>query len=223
MDTDAGDIHILIADGHGLFREGLQHLLEKQPRFRVVGNSGDSLQVLGLVEQLQPDILLLDPRLRYAGGIDVLTSIRRADKPRTIILAADVDRGQASEAFRLGARGVIPRQSGIAALFQCIDAVASGKYWVIREVSADRPKIDEGPNKTGQNKYNLTKRESEIVAAAVSGKSNREIAQQFSISVQTVKHHLTSIFDKVGVYNRLELSLFVIHHGWHTRQTSNGG
>ena len=227
MNAGRAEIRILIADNHSLFREGLRSLLEMQSGFRVVGESGDGKEVLPLVEQLQPDILLLDLRMRNAGGIDILRSLpSSAGKPRAIVLAADIDKKQVSEAFRVGARGVILKEAGIASFFQCINAVAAGQYWVIREASANLPKLEEARDdlekKERPDNFALTKRELEVVAAVVSGKSNREIAEQFSISVQTVKHHLTSIFDKLGVYNRLELSLFVIHHRSLMKQGSNG-
>lgn len=227
MNAGRAEIRILIADNHSLFREGLRSLLEMQPGFRVVGESGDGKEVLPLVGQLQPDILLLDLRMRNAGGIDILRSLPpSAGKPRVIVLAADIDKKQVSEAFRVGARGVILKEAGVASFFQCINAVAAGQYWVIREASANLPKLEEARDdlekKERPDNFALTKRELEVVAAVVSGKSNREIAEQFSISVQTVKHHLTSIFDKLGVYNRLELSLFVIHHRSLMKQGSNG-
>jgi len=225
MSTERAVIRILIAGNHCLFREGLRSLLETQPGFAVVGEAADRAETLRLVEELQPDILLLDLGTKKVEGNDVLRSLRpSAKKLNAVVMASGMDNKQIAEAFALGARGVILREVGVASLFQCVNAVAAGQYWLIRKPSANRPKLDEGLDDlkkgTHPNDFALTKRELEIVAAVVSGKTNREIAQQFSISPQTVKHHLTSIFDKLGVYNRLELSLFVIHHRSLIRPTS---
>lgn len=211
------DIQIVIADCHCLFREGLRDLLETQPGFHVLGEAGDVPELLRLLRQLEPDVLLLDLRMRDASGVDVLQALSLAGKrPRTIAMAVDIDKRQASDVFKLGARGVILKESRAASLFECINAVAAGLYWVIREPATECPVLEQGRDDFKKQlrpaNFSLTNRELEIVAAVVSGKSNNEIAGQFSISVQTVKHHLTSIFDKVGVYNRLELSLFVVHH-----------
>jgi DNA-binding NarL/FixJ family response regulator len=102
-------------------------------------------------------------------------------------------------------------------LFKSIQSVIAGHYWIGRDCVADiaqllqelKPNASEAPR---QKTYGLTPRELEIASAIVSGCTNKQIAQQFSISELTVKHHLRRIFDKVGVYSRLELALFAMHH-----------
>ena len=215
MRKSATDIRVLIADDHRLFREGLRNLLDAQPDFRVVGEASDGREVLRLVERLKPDVLLLNPRMPNISGMEILRSLPpSAERSRTIFLTADSDMNEVSEAFRFGARGIIPEESDLTSLFQCIRAVAAGQYWVIREALATFPKPDEGRpdlKRKGWD-FSLTGRELEVVAAVILGKTNREIAEQFSISEQTVKHHISNIFEKCGVYNRLELSLFAIRN-----------
>ena len=122
-----------------------------------------------------------------------------------------------TQAFELGARGVVLKDSATAVLLQCIHAVMAGQYWLGQQGVAD---LDEtlkqhrsAEKKSSPQKYGLTPREIEVMKTVISGCSNKEIATQLSISEQTVKHHITSIFDKLGVYNRLELALFAFHHG----------
>lgn len=213
------DVRILIADDHSLFREGLKGLLEDQPGFRVVGEALDGREALEMTGRLKPDILLLDLQMPVLHGMEVLKLLgASAKQTRIIVLAAVVEKDQLSQTFRLGARGVILKESATTSLFSCISAVRANQYWVLREAISDLSQMRDSAAYFGETKgrpkdYGLTSREMEVVTAIVAGKTNREIAGAFSISEQTVKHHVTNVFDKVGVYNRLELALFAIHHG----------
>ncbi|MBP1609119.1 MAG: two component transcriptional regulator, LuxR family [Acidobacteria bacterium] len=219
MARPATEIRIVIADENTLLREGLRSMLEEQPGFRVVGEAAEVQKVAQLAEELMPDILLLDMKTSHLPAIEALQSIvKKHKKTRVILLAGAIERGQASEAFRLGARGVMRKDSDPGLLFKCIRAVMAGQFWVMREAISDLAHIvdaeslpEEGTSRP--KNFSLTPREMEILAAVVSGLTNREIAGRFSISEQTVKHHVTNIFDKLGVYNRLELALFAVHHG----------
>jgi DNA-binding NarL/FixJ family response regulator len=214
-----GDLRILIADDHSLFREGLRGLLEERPGFAVVGEGADGRETLELVRELEPSLLLIDLQMPKVSGLEVLRQLGAAASGlRTIVLAAAIEKDQLEEAFRLGARGVILKEATTSLLLECIRAVLADKYWVMREAVSDLSTVRAGESSTGaptprSKNFGLTSREMEVLAAIVAGRANREIAAQFSISEQTVKHHVTKIFDKVGVYNRLELALFAIHHG----------
>jgi len=211
-------IRIVVADDHTIFRDGLKNLLEADRRFRVVGEACDGEEAVNLVTRLKPDILLLDLVMPRVSGMEALRRIVAAAVPTGVIMVVDaVERDDVLEVFRLGGRGYVSKESATAALFAGICAVAAGQYWMGREPFADLEKAiatltrsavkDERPKDFG-----LTPRELEIVSAVVTGHSNREIARKLSISEQTVKHHLTNIFDKAGVFNRLELALFAINH-----------
>jgi DNA-binding NarL/FixJ family response regulator len=210
-------IRIVIADDHTIFREGLKPLLSGQPGFKVVGEASDGGEACKLVEKFKPDILLLDLFMPKMNGLDVLTALAEShSNVRTILLSGAMEGEEITKAFELGARGVVLKDSATSILFQSIHTVMAGEYWIgsqsatcLVETLKQQRSVEK---KVAPKNYGLTPREMEIMKAAVSGCSNKEIAAQYSISEQTVKHHITSIFDKLGVYNRLELTLFVFHH-----------
>ena len=219
MNSNSTEVRILIADDHSLFREGLRALLEELSNFRVVGEAADGQQTLRLLAKLKPDLLLLDLAMPRLSGMEVLRQMEKSEgRPRIIVLAAAIEPEQIREAFSLGAHAVILKESATALLLSCIEAVLAGKLWVGREAVANSSHIPDESQpllkpESRSNQFGLTKREMEILTAIVAGNTNHELAYQFSISEQTVKHHITHIFDKMGVYNRLELALFAIHHG----------
>ncbi len=210
-------IRVLIADDYPIFRDGLRKLVDSQPDFRVVGEAGNNAEILKLARQLQPDVLLLNVALPGQGGLEVLQELANSSCPvRTVVLAAAMEKEQILEALHLGARGILLKDSTTELLHKSIRTVMAGQHWLGRKgvsdlVQAFRDSLSS--NENGQKKiFGLTPRELEMVAAIVAGYTNRDIAQNFSLSEQTVKHHLTNIFDKLGVSNRLELALFAVHH-----------
>ncbi len=214
---DSRKTRILIADDHTIFRDGLRRLLESEPEFQVTGEAGDGAEALQLAQQLKPDILLLDLAMPRMPGLETLRELSQQGSPvRTILLTAAIEKRQIVEALQMGARGVIMKDAATTLLMKGIRTVMNGQFWVGREAVADmvtylREKAAQQPPPPAKA-YGLTKRELEILSTIVSGLSNKEIAQKFSLSEDTVKHHLTNIFDKVGVSSRLELALFAINH-----------
>ncbi len=214
---DSRKTRILIADDHTIFRDGLRRLLESEPEFQVTGEAADGVEALQLAQQLKPDILLLDLAMPRMPGLETLRELSTQGSPvRTILLTAAIEKRQIVEALQMGARGVIMKDAATTLLMKGIRTVMNGQFWVGREAVADmvgylRDKAAQTPPPPAKA-YGLTKRELEILSTIVSGLSNKEIAQKFSLSEDTVKHHLTNIFDKVGVSSRLELALFAINH-----------
>ena len=211
-----GRIRIVIADDHPIFRDGLRRLVEHEPGFELVGEASNGLDTLEVLAKTKPDVLLLDLAMPKLSGMEVLRKLSRARLPmKVIMLTAAIEQPQITEALRLGARGVVMKDSATQMLVKSIHCVLEGQYWVGRDnvsgliqalQKADMPR--ERPEET----YRLTAREREVINAIVEGFTNKEIAVRYKISERTVKHHLSNIFDKVGVSNRLELALFSVNH-----------
>ena len=209
-------IRVFIANGHGLFRDGLKRLLEAGG-FMVVGETADGEAVVSLVAKTQPDVILLDLAMPRQDGMEVLRRLSAAELPaRTLLMMSSTEKTQVVRALKMGAYGVIPQESTSQRLYESIRCIVSGQYWIGRDNVSDLVKAlreDNPPEGTPrQRRFGLTPRELEIITLVVAGYSNPGIAQKFSISEQTVKHHISNIFDKLGVSNRLELALFAVNH-----------
>jgi two-component system, NarL family, nitrate/nitrite response regulator NarL len=218
MNESRKAIRIFFSDDHTLFRETLKKVFDSEKDFLVIGEAGDGEETVRAVKQLEPDILLLERQLPKLSGMDVLRSLSDAGtKTRSIVLTAEIGRDQIQEAFRLGARGLVLKESSAQVLVSSIRSVMAGRYWMMGESFLNLDQIanmltENTPKDIKPKNFSLTPRELKVIAAVISGCTNKEIAKQFSISEQTVKHHITNIFDKLGVFNRLELSLFALHH-----------
>jgi two-component system, NarL family, nitrate/nitrite response regulator NarL len=213
-------IRIVIADDHPIFRDGLRRLLEAETDMKVVGEACDGREAVKLATEIKPDILLLDLAMPHHTGLDALRDLNTsgAGAVRIILLTAAVEKKQMVEALQLGARGVVLKDSATQLLLKSIHAVMAGEYWVGRDSVSNlvqylRNLMQSTNEESKQKKFGLTPRELEIVSAVVAGYANREIAEYFKISEDTVKHHLSNIFDKLGVSTRLELALFAVNQG----------
>lgn len=210
-------IRIVLADHQLIFRDGMKSLLEAQPDFAVVGEAGSSAQVLRLVRDLHPDVLVLDLALP-GGGLAVLKKLAATPaSARTIALAPSTDRETMLSALSNGARGVIGRETSSALLSKSIRAAAGDEYWIGRNdvgviVERMRRLAQQSEAEQHAKRFRLTRREMDIVTAVAAGESNKGIAQRLSLSEDTVKHHVSHVFDKLGVYSRLELAVFAINH-----------
>ena len=210
---------ILIADDHPIFRDGLRRLLETEPDLKVIGEACDGAEAVRLAKQFKPDILLLDLAMPRHPGLEALREMSSASNQnmvRVILLTAAAEKAQIVEALQLGARGVVLKDSATQLLLKAIHTVMAGEYWVGRESVSNlvqylRTLVQSSGEEARQKKFGLTPRELEIVSAVVAGYSNKETAEYFKISEDTVKHHLSNIFDKLGVSTRLELALFAVN------------
>jgi DNA-binding NarL/FixJ family response regulator len=212
-------IRILLADDHPIFRDGLRRLLEAEPDLKVIGEACDGAEAVKMARELKPDILLLDLAMPRMPGLEALREMSSGpanSSVRVILLTAAAEKKQIVEALQLGARGVVLKDSATQLLLKSIHTVMSGEYWVGRESVSNlvqylRNLVQSFGEESKQKKFGLTPRELEIVSAVVAGYSNKEIAEYFKISEDTVKHHLSNIFDKLGVSTRLELALFAVN------------
>jgi DNA-binding NarL/FixJ family response regulator len=205
-------IRIAIADDHPVLREGLRRLLEAEGDFDVVGEAYDGHEALEVTRRLTPDVLLLDVAMPGLPGLEVLRALTASSLPtRIILLTASIEQNDIVKALQLGTRGVVMKDSATQVLMKAIRTVMAGEYWVGRDKMAGLVEtIKADVFRSAPRRFGLTPRELEIVAAVTAGFSNKEIARRFSLSEETVKHHLTKIYGKVGVTNRLELALFAI-------------
>lgn len=210
-------VRIVVADDHTIFRDGLRRLLEAESELVVVGEAADGNEAVERTRELQPDILLLDLAMPRKAGMETMRELSTEGNgfhTRIIILTAAVERIQIVQALQFGARGVVMKEAATQLLMKAIRAVMAGEYWVGREAVGDIVDFmrNSSSGDKSQKNYGLTKREMDILVSIVTGLSNKEIARRFALSEDTVKHHLTNIFDKVGVNSRLELALFAINN-----------
>ncbi len=212
------EIRVMIADNQLLFRNAVRKLLDSEPGLHVVGEAGTGPEAVDQAEKLQPDILLIDSSSPHDSGLQTLRQIAGTTRNiRTIVMAITLDRDLLLQAMLHGARGVVLKNTEAGMLFKSIRQVMAGEYWLghswISElVSALRSLLERAEDKRGTARYHLTDREISIVSAVVEGLTNKQIAEKYALSEQTVKHHLTNIFNKVGVPNRVELAFFSIRN-----------
>jgi DNA-binding NarL/FixJ family response regulator len=205
-------VRIVTADDHEIFRDGLRRLLESEPGFRVVGEAASGTEAVRLVQETTPDVLLLDLAMPASGGIEALRTGALA-QTRVIILTAALEPGELVRAVRLGARGVVLKEAATRELIDGIHRVLAGKWLIAPDLADELARAVQDAAKAKDIPFGLTARELEIVQAIGSGDSNRDIALTLGISLHTVKHHLSSVFEKTGTGTRLELAVFAIKHG----------
>jgi DNA-binding NarL/FixJ family response regulator len=208
-------ITVLIADGHPLVRVGVHNLLQGKENIRVVGEVEDGDETITETIDLLPDIVLLDLTMQRLPGLEAMRAIMNGYPKIKILLLNRVIRAQyIVEALQIGARGIVLHDHIEQDLEQAIQCVYEGGYWLGHErveglVSSLHLLMKERSSPEHKS-YGLTKREVQIVRCIVDGRSNRDIATQFELSEDTVKRHLSNVFDKVSVSNRLELAMFAI-------------
>ena len=211
-------VRIVVADDHPIFRAGLRKLLEAEPEYTIVGEAADGEQAVELVRTLQPDLLLLDVLMPRMTGLDTLRELAASGVTgRTVLLTAGIERAEIITALQLGARGVLLKDAATQLLSRCLRKVMAGEFWVGRDSVADlvqmlKDMAQEGGPGAAAGGAGLTARELQIVDEIVQGATNKHIAEKFQLSEQTVKNHLSNIFDKVGVSTRLELALYAVNH-----------
>lgn len=214
MPEAAAPIRVLIADDHAIFRAGLRKLIEAEPGLEVAGEARDGEEAIKLSAEVTPDILLLDLAMPGVPGLEVLRHLGTAEEgPKVIVLAAEVDKRQMTTVLRNGAHGVVLKESATTLLFKSIRMVMEGQYWVGRDVVGDLvAALAESTRDAADRPFGLTPRELEIVKLVAGGLSNKEIAGRCGVTLDTVKHHITNVFDKTGVSNRVELAVFASNH-----------
>lgn len=205
------EVRIAIADDQPIFRTGLSHLLDSQPGCEVVAELDSGRDSVTAVRELEPDVFLLDLRLPDMSGLDVLRQVGRHKDVHTIVLVESPDISEMTHALLLGACGAVEKSARAPVLLKCLRCVLAGELWFTRRVTRallDHVDRNEQPRYAGSELIDrLTQRESDVLKGVANGMSNRDIAARLAISEYTVKHHLSRIFGKLSVSNRVELAL----------------
>jgi DNA-binding NarL/FixJ family response regulator len=208
-------IRVAIADDHAIVLHGLKRLIDSEKEFEVVACCATGEEAIAVARAGRADVLLLDVKMKGVGGIDVLRTLA-ADRVTcaTVLLTAAISDSDAVEGLRLGARGIVLKESSPDTLIECIHRVARGEQWVDREtVSRALDQVARREAGLRETARVLTAREIEIVKMIAQGLRNRAIAERLSISEGTVKIHLHNIYEKLGLDGRLELMLYAQKQG----------
>ena len=208
-------IKIALADDHAIFRDGLRGLLALEPDFKIVAEAKDGTEVMPILEEHEPDILLLDLRMPGADGLTLLQRIQTHRlKTKIIVLTASEDKDEYIQAMKHGSSGIVLKQTATELLIKSIRKVYEGEIWLDARTTAAIMSQFGDPSEPGpreRKKSAISKREREVIACVAQGFKNKEIGEKLFISEQTVKNHIHNIFDKLGVSDRLELALYAIH------------
>jgi DNA-binding NarL/FixJ family response regulator len=208
-------IHIVILDNHALVRAGIRLLVDNHEGMVVVGDSGNLTEGLEIVSRLKPEIILLELNLTEVSSVDIISSIINAsDQSRIILVTGTSNPLIIQQAIEEGVAGVIFKTQTADQLIKAIEKVNAGEVWLERSMIANvlsRLSRNNKPAKINteiDNINELSEREKQVVRLIGQGYKNKKISTQLFISETTVRHHLTSIYNKLGVSDRLELLVY---------------
>jgi DNA-binding NarL/FixJ family response regulator len=211
-----GSIRILTASSQSSLRRILRELLTSQADFILVGEARNDDEVISLVAERKPDILLLDFSVRTEAAFEVLQRLQVSRTGAQIILLTTRSvRLDVVRLMKLGGRGVVSANSPTPLLLKSIRSVFRGEIWLKRQDLADVVTMLTLATRpiTARSPVHLTPRQYEVLKVLASGGTNREVARILSVSEDTVKHHITKILDKTGMSSRVELALYAVEHG----------
>lgn len=201
---EQGLVPILVADDHPLVRAGIVATLKRDGRFQVVAEAGDGDEVLELLKQHHPQLLLLDLKMRTTDPASLILECRRIrPELKVLVFSAYSGFSYLVPLREAGVQGFVLKEEGPASLLQAIRVVLSGTTWYSQGVREKMTKI------IREKPVHLTPREREVLVALSQGKDNQTVAELLNISKETVRRNLTSIYSKLGVKNRVEAMLWL--------------
>lgn len=213
-------IRILLVDDHKTMLWGLERLIQSEgASFTLVGSASDGAEAKALCAALHPDIVLLDLDLKGSSSIDFLPALVANGSTRVVILSANRDQVTLAAAVKAGARGVVSKEAPTDDVLLAVRKVHGGELWLdqslmqalLGQLVAPAPKADPEAGRIGT----LTARERDVIGMIVQGKGalNKDLAERAFISERTLRNHLTTIYQKLDVANRLELYVYATKHG----------
>lgn len=204
-------ISILIADDHSMIREGLKQLLELEQNFNVIGFADNGRKAIDKINELHPDILLLDVNMPVLGGIETLAEIRKNNiNVKVIMLTIHNEREYLIKAVELGCDGYILKESDSDELKNAIYNVYEGKRYIQPNMTPMLNSYLASKAEDDKKLVGLTKREIQVLKLVAEGMFNRDIAERLEISEITVKNHIANIFKKIQVSDRTQAAVFAI-------------
>ena len=210
-------IRVLIVDDHAVVRAGLRMLIDQDPDMNVTSVAGNRSEALAAAASDQPNIIILDIVLGDEDGLSLLPELRGvAPHSRVLVLTGLRSSDSQRQAMRAGARGIVLKEHAVEVLLKAIKKVHHGEVWldrftmgsVLQEMTEEKQ-----PDPDQEKIASLTEREREVVTLVGEGLKNKQIAAKLFISETTVTHHLSSVFSKLGVSDRLELIIYAFRHG----------
>ena len=208
-------IRVLLVDDHEIVRLGLMTLINDQENMEVVGEAGTAADALRAVQELKPQVVLMDVRLPGEGGIEAARRItERYPETKVVMLTSFADDELVVRAIRAGAVGYVLKQVGNEELLRAISAAARGDA-LLDPATTSRllSRVREAERKADENAFrDLSDRELEVLAEVTHGKSNAEIGEVLNLSEKTVRNYVSSILDKLTLNNRIELATYAVEH-----------
>lgn len=200
-------ISVLLVDDHILVRRGFRRILEDSPDIHVVGEAGDGDEAIRLARELHPQVVVMDCAMPNTSGLVATRKIlENAPDTKILMLSMHSENTWVRQALEAGARGYVLKSAVDLELVTAVKKIASGEKVL-------DPQVERAPVLKGEREYGLTQRELEILQKIVDGKSNKEIAAELNLSVNTVAVHRANIMDALGIHKTAELVVYAIRNG----------